>query len=603
MSNFDEGFFKDLLKEERAECLKGPGIDLDLHEAFVEACQSFQDAKEAKDAAEKDFQEVKRTGGKADIAEAQEMLNVWTQAMNDSLDKCADTAKPILETIDLMDFDLEMSLLRTAILTRATAKGFAKFANDNDLNGQLVETLLNNKKIMKEMILQGGARDNQFGNCMKLYTMIMAGLQKDRFHKVNKKLAMAAALEFCSSMTEFDTSVEIDAQKRFSHYEKAHRKGELDPAFTHFRTHEYRMAINNDAPNEQLKWGRSMLMAFAPHIASIYDERWRYNYQVKTDVGYRAPKWTSSPRTYQQVLSGGGREGPRAWYGRFICQAFGIPVWGVKQPQGNVAMSRWTPKGWVISFGLEGDWNISTWDDRLGTDFIEEVKARSAVSEQEYYERVILLDCLADACKEKNKRIEEAGFVNPNKVWRSLALMQRKIFADQVTEESYQRTGPGIVVGKIEKYIQEIDDKAPPLPFEVSKKGEIIIPAASVTESNGKKQVMTHQSFGGGTQLHLVNGEGWVTYDIPDDIPIKEDNEYTLVAKINSVHLVQQPLRMQIVGKPETYDIEIPYTISEWKDTEPIKINMEGVKTIKFFRKKAEDCFGLAIKSFTLTPT
>src|SRR5688572_18162010 len=91
------------------------------------------------------------------------------------------------------------------------------------------------------------------------------------------------------------------------------------------------MAINNDAPNDQLQWGRDMLTNFAPHIVSIYDEKWRYNYIVRTDVGYKAPHWTSSPRTYPQVLSGGGREGPRAWFARFICQAFGIPVWGVKQ--------------------------------------------------------------------------------------------------------------------------------------------------------------------------------------------------------------------------------------------------------------------------------
>ena len=58
MSNFDEKFFKDLLKEEREECLKGPGIDLELHEAFVEACQSFQDAKEAKEAADTDLAEI-----------------------------------------------------------------------------------------------------------------------------------------------------------------------------------------------------------------------------------------------------------------------------------------------------------------------------------------------------------------------------------------------------------------------------------------------------------------------------------------------------------------------------------------------------------------
>mmetsp|Transcript_16528 Transcript_16528/g.40395 ORF Transcript_16528/g.40395 Transcript_16528/m.40395 type:complete len:602 (-) Transcript_16528:104-1909(-) len=600
MSNFDEDFFKDLLREEREECLKGPGIDLDLHEQFVEACQAFQDAKDAKDAAEADLEESTRAGDTAAKAEAQEMLTMWSKALKDSLQSCVDAAKPILEAVDLTEYDLEMSLLRTAILTRATSKGLAKFANDSDLNGQLIETLLNNKKIMKEMILQGGARKNEFGMCMKLYTQIMAGIEKDRFHKVNKKLAMAAALEFCSKQSEFDTSVDVNAQKRFTHYDKAHRKGELDPAFTHFKTWEYRMAINSDAPNEQLKWGRKMQMNFCPHIATIYNEKFRYCYQVSSDVGYRDPTWTSSPRTYQQVLSGGGREGPRAWFGRYICRAFGIPVWGAKQP-GNMSMARWTPKGWEFYLGKDGDWDISSWEDRSGVDFYEECRARSAVSEQEYFERVVLLECLADACKEKNKKPEEAGFVNPNKVWRSLALMQRKIFAESCTEDSFQRTGPGVVVSKIEKYIQEIDEQNPPLPIEQDKKGVIVIPASSFTSSSDEKHVRKMKSFGGGSQLHLVGGGGYVTYDIPDEISIEQDKKYMLSAKVCSVHLEQSPLQFEVDGG-ETFDLEVPYTVGEWGTTEQTEVVIGGMKQLKVFRKSSPTSFGLAIQSFTLTP-
>lgn len=601
MSNFDEGFFKDLLKEEREECLKGPGIDLDLHERFVEACQAFQDAKDAKDAAEADLDELTRTGGSEARAEAEEMLTMWSRAMKDSLASCVEAAKPILEAIDLTEYDLEMSLLRTAVLTRATSKGLAKFANESDLNGQLVETLLNSKKIMKEMLLQGGARDHEYGMCMKSYTQIMASIEKDRFHKVNKKLAMAAALEFCSKQAEFDTSNGVNAQKRFSHYDKAHRKGELDPAFTHFKTWEYRMAICSDAPNEQLKWGRSMQMNYCPHIATIYNEKFRYCYQVASDVGYRDPTWTSSPRTYQQVLSGGGREGPRAWFGRYICRAFGIPVWGAKQP-GNMSMARWTPKGWEFYLGLDGDWEISTWEDRVGADFYEELQARSAVSEQDYYQQVVLLECLADACKEKNKKIEEAGFVNPNKVWRSLALMQRRIFAEQCTDESFQRTGPGVVVSKIEKYIQEIDENAPPLPVEQDKKGCITIPAASFTLSHDEKYVRKMQSFGGGAQLHLVDGEGFAVYDIPAEITFQVDKEYCLSMKVCTVHLEQQPLQIEVDGGA-TYQMVIPYTIGEWEETEAIKVDVKGgMKQIKISRQKSSTCFGLAIKSFALVP-
>jgi len=586
MSNFDISFFKDLLKEERRECLEGPGLDLELHEAFVEACQAFQYAKEARD-----------------IAESKEEVEMTKSLMEEALEKCVESAKPILESIVLMECDLEMSLLRTAILVRGGSKGFAKFANQSDLHGQLVETLLNNKKIMKEFLLNGGPTGKKYGNAMKLYTQIMAGLEKDRFYKVNKKLAMAVALEFAAPQTEFDTSVEIDAQKRFSHYEKAHRKGELDPAFTYFSTWEYRMAISSDASNEQLQWGRSMQMTYAPHIATLYDERWRYNYQVSTDVGYRAPNWTSSPRTYQQLLSGGGREGPRAWFGRFMCRAFGIPVWGFKQHPKNVGMSRWTPKGWVMNFQLPGsDYETCHWDDRSGTDFMEEVNARYAVSENEYYEKVTLLECLADACKEKMKKDEEFEFVDPNRVWRSLALIQRKILADQVRADSFQRTGPTVVISKIDKFIQNINENAPALSVEKRDNGTIIIPAASFKESNEKKHVRSHQSFEGGNQLHLVDGEGYVTYEIPESISFQEDKDYMLSVTVSTVHLTQQNLKIEINNEATIYEIEIPYTMGEWQETEPIEIEAGSLSRMKFYRRKASDCFGLAIKEITLSP-
>jgi hypothetical protein len=586
MSNFDVSFFKDLLKEERRECLEGPGLDLGLHEAFVEACQASQYAKEAKD-----------------IAESEEEVKMAKASMEEALEKCVESAKPILDSIDLMECDLEMSLLRTAILVRGGSKGFAKFANQSDLHGQLVETLLNNKKIMKEFLSNGGPTGKKYGNAMKLYTQMMAGLEKDRFYKVNKKIAMAVALEFASPQTEFDTAVEIDAEKRFSHYEKAHRKGELDPAFTYFSTWEYRMAINSDASNEQLQWARDMQMVYAPHITTLYDERWRYNYQVSTDVGYRAPNWTASPRTYQQLLSGGGKEGPRAWFGRFMCRAFGIPVWGFKQHPKNVGMSRWTPKGWEMNFQKPGsDFGTCHWDDRSGTHFMEEVNARAAVSESEFYEKVTLLECLADACKEKMKKGEEFDFVDPERVWRSLALIQRKILADKVQTDSFQRTGPNVVITKIDKYIQNINDQAPPLPYDKLDNGTIKIPAASFHESNEKKHVRSHQSFDGGNQLHMVDGEGHVTYKIPEDISFQEGKDYMLSLIVATVHLTQQNLQLETNNAASAYEIEIPYTLGEWQETEPIEIEVGALSTMKFSRTKASDCFGLAIKEIILTP-
>ena len=125
-------------------------MDLELHEAFVQACQGFQDAKEAKDAAEKDLEELNKTkgpGGASAAAknEAQEMLNVWKTVMNNALTAGVKAAQPILETISLKDHDLEMSLFQTALLSCATPKGMTQFADESDMNGQLIETLMNLK--------------------------------------------------------------------------------------------------------------------------------------------------------------------------------------------------------------------------------------------------------------------------------------------------------------------------------------------------------------------------------------------------------------------------------------------------------------------------
>lgn len=264
-------------------------------------------------------------------------------------------------------------------------------------------------------------------------------------------------------------------------------------------------------------------------------------------------------------------------------------------------MARWTPKGWEFYLGKDGDWDISSWEDRPGVDFYEECRARSAVSEQEYFERVVLLECLADACKEKNKKPEEAGFVNPNKVWRSLALMQRKIFAESSTEESFQRTGPGVVVSKIEKYIQEIDEQPHPLPIEQDKKGVIVIPAGSFTLSNDERHVRKMKSFGGGSQLHLTDGEGYVTYDIPSEITIEDDKKYLLSAKVCSVHLEQQHLQFEVDGG-EAFSLEVPYTTGEWETTKPTEVIIGGMKQLKVARNPSPTCFGLAIQSFTFTP-
>ena len=82
----------------------------------------------------------------------------------------------------------------------------------------------------------------------------------------------------------------------------------------------------------------------------------------------------------------------------------------------------------------------------------------------------------------------------------------------------------------------------------------------------------------------------------------QEEKDYMLSIMVSTVHLSQQNLKLETNNGSSVYEIEIPYTLGEWQETEPIEIEVGSLSTMKFYRRKASDCFGLAIKEFILTP-
>jgi hypothetical protein len=81
---------------------------------------------------------------------------------------------------------------------------------------------------------------------------------------------MAVALELATPIYEFDTKIEVDPIKRYQHYADAYKNGELDPAFPHFSVWEMRHIINSNAKDEQLAWGRKMLM-----VSKVAYRQWK----------------------------------------------------------------------------------------------------------------------------------------------------------------------------------------------------------------------------------------------------------------------------------------------------------------------------------------
>jgi hypothetical protein len=139
---------------------------------------------------------------------------------------------------------------------------------------------------------------------------------------------------------------------------------------------ECRYIANSDAPDHVLAWGRQMLRNYRPDHIFNPDYAWRYSGIVRTDVAYRhSYEYTDSDSLefYQNVLKNGGLCGRRAFFGRFIVRAFGLPAWGVTQ-KAHAALGRWTPSGWVVNLGA--NWQYSWFEGRSGLDFLLETQAR-----------------------------------------------------------------------------------------------------------------------------------------------------------------------------------------------------------------------------------
>ena len=459
------------------------------------------------------------------------------------------------------------------------------------------------------------------------------------------KLTMAVALQLCQPRLHFHSKTDyIDPIQRYNHYLQAYQNKELDDVFDTLSIFELRYVIDNDATNEEIQWGRNYLKAYRPDEILMDDVQWKYCWAVRSDVGYRHPDHDFT--TYAGLLSAGGECGPRAWFGRFMCKCFGIPTWGVRQP-GHAAMSHYTngKNGWMICLGAA--WEYSWWEDerygaksntRHGPDFYEETQARKAccvvsiTSSDVYYKTVCKLECIAEIVGET---LEED--VTPNKVWRSLALMQRKIHAEsiqQVVEEEEEQQQqvqqassydlpPWSQQDKKKGFNLISDDSSsdsssisslnlPRLAISSTACGSIVIPATSFSSpTKPSKNVLSMPSFlGGGTQLHLEN-DGSVEYILPDFVT---KGSYMLTCRLVTVHMNQVPLLLTIElndgddvvddddmsATVDLYSIDVEYTVGAWRTTSPIKIELGPKATLKFSRE--QPCHGVSIKDFTCQP-
>lgn len=596
-------YFSAILKDVKEKCEKKMKVKSSAKDNFTQACESayqnwsnmmaneqwLDELLQDKKAAKKDIEEAKRI--------SEEAMKVNTKCKKYALKM----ALNIFEGLDGDKMsDIEDRLVKGAIIAQATPEGLAAFADQGREYEKLLKKLFGDPELMKEMLRHGGPKKYSYGKAMKIYTECLGddvdGDEEDPWVVVNKKIALACALELCEGVRHFDVADEIDPVARYKHFEQAHRKGELDPAFPHFSVWEMRQIVNCDAPNDQMKWCRDMVMNYCPHITCITNPKLVYTYILDTDVRIRPPRWTASPRTYQMILAGGGNASVNSWFGRFILQSFGLPAWGTvfRRQQGY---TRWTPEGWEAMNGA--DWETATWKGKAAKDFKIETEARNKAPPSEYFRKLVYLQCLADVVDGNPAAIpeEEKDVLHPDRLWRSMSIISMELlFATQPEKKkSFERKGEGLVTTNCEKYLEayEIDKPDKEIKVDVTA-GKVTIPASRHIGVQG--QLLVLASFGGGQQLNIF-ADGLVEYELPDDAPTKM---YKVTLEVCTVSDKQSPLVLKCGNDLDNeITIEIPYTIGEWKKTEPVQIEAGPGTVLSFSRPK--NSLGLAIKKIKLS--
>ncbi len=412
---------------------------------------------------------------------------------------------------------LDAKFAKYVVLLEATPQGLAEFAEQGKEQAALVEKMLADADLMKQMLVADGASAKQegrgtgpaqYGQAMKIYSNIQKSSKKAATGAL-QRLALAISLEHAVPIGETNPTAQseapatIDPVKRYHHYEKAYVDGELDPAFDRLSTWELRMVVNGDEPDETLSWGREMLRNYRPDHIYNPDYGWRYVSIVGSDVKYGSGDVKNDRpelQRYQNILMNGGVCGRRAFIGRFILRVFGIPT-TARPSRGHAALAHWTPKGWVVNLG--GGWGAGWTSTRYkkDLDFLATTQARN---NRRAYLMVKRAQWVGDVLGEKRTYGESEG---APAFWNDVALQTQRdiieetkaVVLDALGEELGEANEPTVAEKVMASPVTPEDRK-----ITYGEDGVISIPAAAYSKPQGNtREVLAMKSFDSGLQVFL----------------------------------------------------------------------------------------------------
>lgn len=503
---------------------------------------------------------------------------------------------------------LDARLAAFVVLTEATPRRLALFAQQGDAQQGMLEDLLGDGDLLVQMAVADGAADGRYGRALTIYRDIQQ--TSDRATQGTlRRLALAVALEHAtpidqrSAEADADAPDKVDPVGRYLHYEKAFLAGELDPAFGDMSVWDLRMVVNGYEPDATLAWGRDMLRNYRPDHITTDDYRWRYVGLVRSDIRYGSQENKFDEdrlQFFQNILKNGGICGRRAFFGRFILRAFGVPT--TARPQrGHAALAHWTPDGWVVCLGAGwgSGWTKTPYKDDL--DFLATTQARATGAR---YLQVKRAHWIGDVMGEP--RTWGALAKEPPAFWNSVALAMQRAIIDASEAETLAAVGEDI--GEANETseaidIVQVDMRDEDRQIHVDQSGVITIPAAAAgapTRSTGK--ILFMDSTLGGTQLHYSRNGGDEDFTYTFDVPVAGTYALTLQVVTPSW---RQKLKISANGH-DAVELELPFTVGAWATTEPVQLELpRGANTLTFSRKGVEQSVahkGLTLRQITLTP-
>jgi len=490
-------------------------------------------------------------------------VSMWLNERTPAADLVSESAMLAL----LRDPVVAKALAQRQFIARHGADKLGEFARADTANARFLDWLLRNTEAM-DLYLIGATptglakrEKNDYAlpiDALELWRKI-GDADPDSREGLYLKLAIATALSPPPKTSYVGAwgigAVPIDPVERYTHYKTAHKNGELFPIFDTLTVWEYRKVVCDWASTPELAWAREMLNTWRPDL-----RRDQQVHKIVSEVWYR-----KSPIPYSKgfptVMEGGGKCGPRSWFGTMMCRAFGIPAVGVGQP-GHAAFgikaadpnSQPQPGAvWKAVYGRA--WHVSKSEGVSGPEFVAEAEARA----------------------------REPGFSRGEHLRWLAAALTSKDQADTVLEV-VRKVQPPVPVRDDGVVAAPGADRSSPMPVCKPMPEDPIKPAPGVLHVEAEtfaamSGVSVYDCFTGGKQVNSQKNlkSSWIDYKVA----VPETGTYELTMRVAT------PNRDQVLdlsyGEEKLATIQVPNTTGLWGTTEPVRVKLnKGTLTLRF---------------------